>query len=201
MRRRFTVLATLLCASLLLSGCNSSTTGQPAAKTSASATSGLPTDGAPAVVDPLTNTASVETDPCSAMTVAGVESIGGKVESTRVNDLSLGKSCVWIFAEFAGTVSAGMVVGNKDGLSSLYYQSKHGGLTTFKPVAPIKGYPGVIYENGGEGKGVCTLAVGVRDDLVYTITNQLRTGNPYLADPCGLNTKVAELAIQRLKGA
>jgi hypothetical protein len=54
-------------------------------------------------------------------------------------------------------VNFGMVAGNKDGLSSLYYQGAHGGLTTFDPIAPIAGYPAVIYANGGEGAGTCTL--------------------------------------------
>jgi hypothetical protein len=73
-------------------------------------------------------------------------------------------------------------------------------LTTFKPVAPIEGYPAVIYANGGEGNAVCTPAVGVRNDLVYTVSPQLRTGNPYLSDPCGIAAKMSAFAIQHLKG-
>jgi hypothetical protein len=94
-----------------------------------------------------------------------------------------------------------MTVGNKEGLSSLYYQSTHSGLTTFKPVSPVEGYPAVVYSNGGESPGVCTLAVGVRNDLTYTIITRLDTANPNRSDPCGTATKVAQLAIQQLKGA
>jgi hypothetical protein len=115
--------------------------------------------------------------------------------------MTLGKNCVWVFADGSGNVGAGMVTKNNDGLSGIYYQSTHGGLTTFKPVASIEGYPAVVYANGGEGDGVCTLAVGIRNDLVYTIIPRLRPQNPYLADPCGMATKIAQFAIQQLKAA
>jgi hypothetical protein len=202
MRPRTNLLTAMVCASLaLVAACSSQTPGQPNATTPAASSSGLPKDGAPAVASPITNRAAAESDPCSTISTSDVESIGGKVENNRVNDLALGKSCVWIFAESKGTVSAGMVIGNKDGLSGIYYQSTHGGLTTFKPLPAIDGYPAVIYANGGERPYTCTLAVGVRDDLVYTINSQLRTGNPFYNDACGLNTKIAQVAIQRLKGA
>jgi hypothetical protein len=202
MRPRTTLLTAMACASLaLIAACSNQTTGQPTATTSAASSSGLPKDGAPAVASPIVDTAASEKDPCSTIPTTDIEGIGGKVESSRVNDLALGKSCVWILADSKGTVSAGMVVGNKDGLSGIYYQSTHGGLTTFKPLPEIDGYPAVVYANGGERPYTCTLALGVRDDLVYTISSQLRTGNPFYNDACGLNTKIAQVAVQKLKGA
>ncbi|WP_233629596.1 hypothetical protein [Amycolatopsis sp. WAC 04197] len=56
----------------------------------------------------------------------------------------------------------------------------------------------MIYDNGGEGKGRCVLAVGIRDDLTYTVTPLLTTGNPILSDPCGMAIKVAAAAIKNL---
>lgn len=49
--------------------------------------------------------------------------------------------------------------------------------------------------------GACQLAVGLRDDVTYVLVAQLRRGNAYLEDPCGLTVKVAEFAVQHLKAA
>ncbi|MER7862680.1 hypothetical protein ABTX61_26525 [Amycolatopsis japonica] len=64
---------------------------------------------------------------------------------------------------------------------------------------PIEGYPAVVYANGGEGKGNRTLAVGVRDDLVYNLTPRLSSEHPSYSDPGGLAVKVAAAAIKNLK--
>ncbi|KZB85263.1 hypothetical protein AVL48_02175 [Amycolatopsis regifaucium] len=186
----------------LLSGCSDKKPGDPTpAPLPASSSARLPSDGAPAVTDPITNTAAVEKDPCSAIPTAEIEAIGGKVERSRTVDLSEGLNCSWLFVEAPSTLSGGLVVGNKKGLSALYAQKSTGGLTTFKPVDPIEGHPAVIYANGSEGRGTCTLAVGIRDDLVYTVIPHLSAGNPMVEDPCGMAAKVAAAAIKNFKGA
>jgi hypothetical protein len=203
MRSRTALLGILACAALLsATGCSNTTNGNPSTQQpNATSAGGLPADGAPNVQNPIANTATSESDPCSSVTTAQIESLGGKVDRSRVDDMTLGKNCVWVFADGSGNVGAGMVTKNTDGLSGIYYQSTHGGLTTFKPVSPIEGYPAVVYANGGEGDGVCTLAVGIRNDLVYTVIPRLRPQNPYLTDPCGMATKIAQFAIQQLKAA
>lgn len=184
----------------LVGGCSDQKSGT-STPTIAPSSAGLPSDGAPAVANPITNTATVETDPCSAIPTAEIEAIGGKVKNSRLDDMTMGNACTWIFDEGAGTLNAGLVTGNKQGLSTLYAQNAQGGLTSFNPVSPVDGYPAVIYGNGGEGEGTCTLAVGVRNDLVYTVTPRLRSDHPSKADPCGMATKVAAAAIKNLKGA
>ncbi|MFD5243023.1 DUF3558 family protein [Amycolatopsis sp. NPDC058340] len=95
-----------------------------------------------------------------------------------------------------------MNVSQPDGLSHLYALTAQGsGLTTFKPLPNIAGYPAVEYANGGEGRGACQLAVGLRDDVTYVLVTQLRRGSAYLEDPCGLTVKLAEFAVQHLKAA
>ncbi|MEU8412324.1 DUF3558 domain-containing protein [Amycolatopsis japonica] len=184
------------------SGCSDQKSGDPTAVPSPTAASTqLPRDGAPAVAQPIKNTAGVETDPCSAVATAQIEQLGGKVKRTVVDDVSLGKNCGWIFEEGPSNVNAGLVVGNKEGLSSLYAKKAHGEFVNFKPIDSINGYPAVIYGTTEGHEGLCNLAVGIRDDLVYTIVPQLYTGNPMFADPCGLATKVAEAAIKNFKGA
>ncbi|MFD5090819.1 DUF3558 domain-containing protein [Amycolatopsis thailandensis] len=193
--KRFLLLAAAV--SILAGGCGTQAAGT--ATTSAPSSARLPSDGAPAVATPIANTAVVEADPCSAIPSAEIEAIGGTVERSRTVDLSEGLNCSWLFSEAPSTLSAGLVVGNKKGLSALYAQKSTGGLTTFKPVDSIEGHPAVIYANGSEGRGTCTLAVGLRNDLVYTVIPHLSSGNPMLADPCGMATKVAAAAIKNLK--
>ncbi|MEV6909496.1 DUF3558 domain-containing protein [Amycolatopsis sp. NPDC051071] len=195
----FMTIATLASVALL-GGCSGEKTGNPT-PTSAPPSTGLPSAGAPAVVDPITNTAAVESDPCSAIPTAELETIAGKVKRSRSEDMTAGKGCTWVFEVSPNTLNAGLVTGNKDGLSALYAQKAAGSLTTFKPVYQIAGYPAVIYANGGEGKGNCTLAVGVRNDLVYNVIPRLSSEHPSYSDPCGLAVKVASAAIKNLKGA
>jgi len=193
--KRFLLLAAAV--SLLAGGCGTETAGT--AVTSAPSSARLPSDGAPAVADPITNTAAVEADPCSAIPTGEIEAIGGRTDGSRLDPMSAGNSCTWSFADGPSNVNAGLVTGNKEGLSSLYAQHATGGLTTFKPVAPINGYPAAIYANGGEGEGTCTLAVGIRDDLAYTVIPLLSMTHPVYSDPCGMATKVAAAAIKHLK--
>ncbi|AGM10527.1 hypothetical protein AORI_7946 [Amycolatopsis keratiniphila] len=151
------------------------------------------------MTDPIADTSAVESEPCAAIPGAEIESIAGKVKRTRAEDMTAGKACTWVFELSPTTVNAGLVMGNKDGLSAIYAQHASGSLTTFKPVEPIDGYPAVVYANGGEGKGNCTLAVGVRDDLVYHVIPRLSSEHPSYSDPCGLAAKVAAAAIKHLK--
>ncbi|WP_228709297.1 DUF3558 domain-containing protein [Amycolatopsis keratiniphila] len=197
---RSTVLLSLVAiTAAMLSGCDEKgkNTPPPPAKPS----SHLPSNSAPAVPNPINDTTRVETDPCSAVPTATIEEIGGKVERLRTVELAGGLNCSWLFLEAPSTVSAGLLVGNKDGLSALYAQNSTGGLTTFRPVEPVGGHPAVIYANGSEGRGTCTLAVGIRDDLVYTVIPHLSSGNPLVSDPCGMATRVAAAAIKNLKGS
>ncbi|RSN59061.1 DUF3558 domain-containing protein [Amycolatopsis sp. WAC 04182] len=197
--RRLIIASTIICTTLLLAtACNDDkTSGSPTSAPASS--SGLPRAGAPAVRSPL-KTDLLAADPCGAATKTEVEGVGGALKSTAAEDIASGRGCAWIFAESAGNVSGALNVGQPDGLSHLYALKAQGsGVTTFKPLPDIAGYPAVEYANGGEGKGACQLAVGLRDDVTYVLVTQLRRGNPYLDDPCGLSVKIAEFTIQHLK--
>ncbi len=111
------------------------------------------------------------------------------------------KGCKWTFNGSTGNVNAGFYVSNKEGLNGIYLQNQRGALSTFKPHAPVIGYPSVVYSKGDEGPGSCILAVGVRDELTYTVHTQLRDGNPAMADPCAMADKLAAAAINRLKAS
>ncbi|GAB3703272.1 hypothetical protein GCM10027598_02230 [Amycolatopsis oliviviridis] len=197
--RRLIIAATITCTTLLFAtACNGDkTSGNPAPAPTSSA--GLPRAGAPAVQSPL-KTDLLATDPCGAASKTEVESVGGALQSAEAEDIAGGRGCAWIFAGFAGDVSGALNVSQPDGLSHLYALKAQGsGVTTFKPLQDIAGHSAVEYANGGEGQGACQLAVGLRDDMTYVLVTQLRGGNPYLDDPCGLSVKIAEFAIQHLK--
>ncbi|WIX80861.1 DUF3558 domain-containing protein [Amycolatopsis carbonis] len=188
----------LIAAALTSAACSGgSTSGTPSPSPSANSTA--PQSLAPKITEPITDTSSIEADPCSAVPVTVVESAGGRVKKTAVDDSDLGKDCAWTF-DGTGNVSGGLVTANKDGLNGLYIQHARGALTTFKPQPSIQGYPAVVYDNGGEGLGACNLAVGIRDDVTYTVITQLRDGNPALQDPCSMATALASAAITHLKG-
>jgi uncharacterized protein DUF3558 len=186
-------------AALALTACGGSTGGQatPVPLSSSSTEPML----APRVSQPLTNTARYETDPCSAATISEIEKLGGAVGGTKVYEAIPGKTCQWDFSNGSGNVGGAFITGNKRGLNSLYVEHQAGRLTTFQPVAPVEGYPAVVYSQGDEGPGTCSLAVGVRDELTYTVITHLRAGNPALADPCKMATQLSEMVINRLKAS
>ncbi|WP_134664269.1 MULTISPECIES: DUF3558 domain-containing protein [unclassified Amycolatopsis] len=166
---RHAVFGVMGLAAVGLAGCSSASTPPSPSLPLSSARNALPSHGAPAVPAPIGSTAEVESDPCRAVSTAEVEALGTKVVNAAPEGDQSGKSCVWTYAGEYGTINAGLTPGNKDGLSSLYASSEDGTLTSFTPLPPIDGYPAVTYAQGGEGEGVCTLAAGVRDELLYTV--------------------------------
>lgn len=204
MKYRPSTVVIVLCASLgLLTGCGSDTSPGNAttASTSAAITSGPPDSGAPGVDDPL-KTDSIDNTPCNAATAKQLESFGGKLKNSSTDPvLSKSKACGWVFEDGWGTITAGTILENSRGLSSLYSKQAKGQLTSFQPLPPIEGYPAVLYADGGRiGDGQCSLAVGLRNDRSYVVGTDLGLQNSHYANPCELATKLAEFAIQYLKG-
>ena len=198
-RTLFPVLVTGL-TTLALAACGGGSTGGQATTAPASSSSTEPML-APKVSQPLTNTARYETDPCSAATTSEVEQLGGAVKGTDVYQALPGKTCQWNFSNGSGNVGGAFITGNKRGLNSLYVEHQARRLTTFQPVPPVEGYPAVVYSQGDEAPGTCSLAVGVRDELTYTAIAHLRDGNPSFADPCKMVTQLSAMVINRLKAS
>ena len=159
--------------------------------------------GAPPVPAPLDPT-PLETDPCAAMTPAQVDSLGApfKDAESKPADI-LGPACSWSFATEDGRSSTTGAVFTGDpshgGISGLYGRQQMGGLTKFQPFA-ANGYPGVIYDAASNTPpGSCPLAVGLRNDLTYTISVDLDGLDHPFADACELGKKVAGFVIQYLQ--
>ncbi|WP_037808964.1 MULTISPECIES: DUF3558 domain-containing protein [unclassified Amycolatopsis] len=194
-------LAALIAAAAVLStaACGGSNAGSATPAPSAASSSNTNGDGAPKVEQPITNTSGFETDPCSVIPTASVESAGGKVDRTKVENSSTDKTCAWVFTS-GGNFSGSLVTGNTHGLDGVYMQHRSGVITYFKPQPAIQGYPAVVYDRGQPAPGRCNLAVGIRDDLTYTVVTQLMRESPAYADPCALATKLAGAAISHMKG-
>ncbi|MFI9449009.1 DUF3558 domain-containing protein [Amycolatopsis sp. NPDC052450] len=198
---RARLVSVLAVATVLAAGCNGETGGKAEPSTPTPDATALPRAGAPKVATPL-KTEKLTNEPCSAATDAEIEGIAGKLKSSKVEQIAGGPTCSWVLADLAGSINGGLNVSQPDGLSHLYALKQQGnGVTTFKPLPDIAGYPAVVYANGGEGAGNCNLAVGVRDDMMYTVVTALFDDSPGYSDPCGSSVKLAELAIQRLKAA
>jgi hypothetical protein len=195
---------TIFAAFALLAGCgNDPTAGAPAAPSTTPSTPALPQDGAPNVESPL-NTAAIDTAPCSAVSKEKIETLGGKLRSSKEENAVLNpgdRVCTWIFESGMGTIGANTSTDNNIGISSLYSLNKLGKLTVFQPTAPIEGYPGVIYSDQASTRiGDCTLAVGLRNDHSYIVHTSLRSNHPNYSNPCEVATKVAAFTIQSLRG-
>ncbi|MEC3978799.1 DUF3558 domain-containing protein [Amycolatopsis sp. H20-H5] len=202
---RFTLIGVAFGIGLATTGCSgtSAVNGTPTAPApSAPASTALPSDGAPAVPKAL-DPAALEKDPCSAMTADQVASLGKPQKSTEpeVAD-SGGPKCSWDFATDGPSSVTGAVFTadpSRSGISGLYSQHKVDGLTKFEPFS-VDGYPGVVYDNSTNAlPGQCAAAVGIRDDLTYTISVSLYSGTTPFTDGCELGKKVAGFVIEYLK--
>ncbi|OXM50986.1 DUF3558 domain-containing protein [Amycolatopsis alba] len=198
---RFRLVTTVIATTALLASCSTETGGTPAPASPSPNATELPRAGAPKVVTPLKTTA-FETNACDAASEAEINSTGVTLKTVEPQEIAGGKGCLWIFTNTSGTMTGNLNASQPDGLSHLYALKAQGsGVTTFQPVADIAGYPAVVYANGGEGPGVCNLAIGVRDDMMYVLTTQLFSGSPKYDDACDLLTKIGEFAVQHFKAA
>lgn len=84
----------------------------------------------------------------------------------------------------------------------MYDHKKKGTAAVFEEKPPVEGFPAVVAmpEDNRSG-GKCLFSVGLRDDLLFQVgmiaDPELEQGK----DPCGWAQKVAELAVQTMKGA
>jgi hypothetical protein len=188
----------LVATAAFLGGCDGTESGQPSPAPTTPSSAG---QGAPKVTHPIANTSAVEANPCSVPPTSEVSTLGGgTVDKNHSSDSGHGLACSWTFAGGTGNISGGFITGpGTHGLQSLYDRQATGGLLKFEPQPPIQGYPAVRYDDGLDGKSGCAIAVGVRDDLAYVANAQLRDGNPALADPCTVTTKLATAVVTHLQ--
>lgn len=162
-----------------------------------------PSDGAPKVQKPI-DSAAFEADPCSAISTQQLQSIGLQVKEAKPDlDPAIGPGCDWTIAGNAegGSIGGTFQVENTGGLGSFYRDSQQGELGLFEEISPIEGQPAIAYgRKDDRNRGQCSVAVGLRDDLVYVASIGVSPKNPFRADPCSAGQQVATMAVQTLRG-
>lgn len=165
----------------------------------------LPHSGAPKVASPIADTSQWEADPCRTITVEQLNGVGLQASTPQRDDPpGSGPGCLW---EMSGdaliAVSDSFATTDpREGLSTIYKNNAGGNYKVFEEVEPIEGHPAVIAEvDDYRSEGDCGVAVGLRDDLVLTVSMQAEPTTPQGKDPCGWAAKVAALALQTMKGS
>jgi ABC-type Fe3+-hydroxamate transport system substrate-binding protein len=188
-------LVLLLAAGALMAGCSGTKSGTATtASSSAPAESSGSSGSAPKVASPL-NTASIESNACSALSAAKRSELGLGEGEQRTT--SVGPGCsVFAADDRLNQIEISPVLANKNGLSDVYDTRANN--EYFEPTE-ISGYPAVYAASLDARKsGKCGLFVGVTDRLAVNILVQYDNG-PGASEPCPVAQKVGEAMIETLK--
>ena len=177
-------------------------------------TSPPPTPPKPSVsVPPIPaqlNGAKFKADPCTAITVEQLQSIGFSENGTQQRGRD-GECFVAFGKSVEVTASWHPVLEDSNNISTLYRDHASGrhNPKNWEEVT-INGYPGVITEieenvltKQDEGPLACRLALGVDDTtLVYVGANTRgrAEAGPWKNDPCGAAKKISEFVLDNLRG-
>lgn len=212
MRHRLTLLVTGLLCVALATGCTTVSQGEPAPVTTTTTDTtdttdpsetgdpggDLPTDGAPAVTDPL-DTATFQQDPCRALTADQSTQLNVG-SSGKSRDGALGNGCEWANADTLGSTIIDFLDKDPRGLSAVYQANKQGKWAYFEELSPIEGFPAVARDLVDDrDKGQCAIVVGVSDKVAFSLFLYLSRANTGQKDPCEVASQVAGMALQTMK--
>jgi hypothetical protein len=204
MRIRHTApLIGLLC--LVLAGCTTTSEGEPTPETTTSTDSpstghndDLPTNGAPKVDNPIDATRFAQ-DPCATLTTTQATDLNVPTTGEPA-DIIGGVGCEWANRETRGWILVGFFTEGHSGLSAIYAANERGDFAFFEPLPDINGHPAVASDvDDGRARGLCTVLVGVTDELVTQISVRLSAANVGEKDPCEVTVDVADMALQTMK--
>ncbi|WP_317493946.1 DUF3558 domain-containing protein [Haloechinothrix sp. LS1_15] len=193
-------------AALLVAGCS----GDPGGSADADGdneqqgSAELPHSGAPAVEDPIVaDIAPYEDDPCRTIDDALLAEAGFTYEDTAADtDVQGDPICHW-HASDGSSYGVTVMVSNTEGLSGIYANHAGGGLGLFEELDPVSGYPAVAAsQSDARDIGICTVAVGIRDDLAVSANFTVGTGEDarYEDTPCQGAHELAEVVVATLQG-
>lgn len=211
MRNRSAALVAGLVSAVLVTGCTTTSRGEPGPATTGqvetettSATDSnapgddLPTDGAPAVPNPL-DTSAFQQDPCRALTPDQSRELNVG-SSGRPYDAALGKGCEWKNAVSRGRTKIAFLDRDPRGLSALYKANKAGKWAYFEELPPIEEYPAIARDIVDyRDQGSCTVIVGVSDQIAFETILELSRANVGQKDPCEVGAQVAGMALQTMR--
>lgn len=193
---------------VLTSGCTTTSQGEPSpaptssrpgtAPESTEPSEELPTDGAPAVPNPL-DTSTFQQNPCQMLTSAQSQELNVGT-SGKPYDEALGKGCEWRNEDTQGSATLAFLDKDPRGLSALYRADKEGKWAYFEELPSIEGFPAVIRDIiDRRPEGSCSLVVGVSDEIAFGTVLQLSTANVGKKDPCAVGAQVAGMALQTMQ--
>lgn len=202
--RKGVVLAGLALVSLL-SGCttttagNATSEGDAATSESPPGTSGeLPTDGAPAVANPI-DTSRFERDSCLVLTSGQVGELGLVAPGEAVES-AFGSECLWKNDSVGARARILILSEDRRGLSAVYAAEERGEWDYFDELPPIDGYPAVARGlSDDRAEGVCSVVVGASDEIAFVVAVTLSEGNRGKKDPCDVGVIVAGMALGTMK--
>lgn len=207
MTTRLTQLLTTILCCALVAGCTTTSAGNatpvgtaPSSPESASSevapADELPTDGAPAVDDPL-DTSAFQRDPCRALSRQQSEELNVGTAG-KPNDGPLGKGCEWSNQNTRGKTMVVFLDKDPRGLSAEYRAADR--FAYFEELSPIEGYPAVARDGVDDrARGFCTIVVGVSNEIAFETNLQLSRDNVGKREPCGVAAEVAGMALQTMK--
>lgn len=147
------------------------------------------------------DTTQWESDPCAVIAAEQFSAAGFPSEQGERKTDNTGQGCSWSWIDELSGLSGTFFTGTKDGLSHFYAQKAEGTLEAFEPLAPIEGHPAVIaLTEDLREQGKCTVDVGLRDDLLYTVQMTADSDSRWYDDPCKAAQELATLAVQTMKG-
>ena len=152
----------------------------------------------PRVTNPI-NTTRFEQNPCRVITPAQRNKLSIKTKPKPKMSES-GPGCEWgdVFDDGITIEGAFLTKGRGSSIAGLYKNNKLGRYDYFQPIE-IHGYPAAFSAPfDGRDRGGCAIAVGVRNDLLYSIGIDLGTENPNYGNPCSVLKRVAEMAVKTM---
>lgn len=202
-------LALALVGTVVVSGCTVTSAGtpQPASSTQPSsdappnAGGELPSEGVPKVENPL-DASHFEKHPCDALKPEDAKALNVPPDGEQQEGSTLGEWCVWNNRDTNGSLGVYFFSGDKRGLSSVYQEAHTTGWAYFERIDDIEEHPAVAYIiKEHTPKDVCTVAVGLTDQLVFTADVSVSDANLGKADPCPLAAKAAGMMMRTMKEA
>jgi uncharacterized protein DUF3558 len=173
-----------------------STSIPPPGSTSSTAVTPLPFAGAPAVVNPLDASKFLD-DPCLALTSVQITQLN--VGAGKKSKAYLGMACDWANPDTGGSVNLQFLARFREGLSAVYRANDEDKYATFNPIDDLAGFPAVIAEPSSEPNDMCTMYIGVSDDLAMQLAVVESRDKVGQVDPCEVAKAVAPLVLQTMK--
>lgn len=160
----------------------------------------LPSDGAPKVEKPL-DAGRFEQNPCDALTAEDAEALNVPAAG-EPTEVAFGKGCRWRNKQTQGVVGIQFFSTDERGLSSVYQEAKRSDFPYFEPIADIEGLPAVAYDpETAKPTGGCSVAVGVTDQLAFTVQLDLSSANTGQKDPCTVAAQAAGMMAKTMREA